>query len=941
MTLVYYLRAMLVRFLLISLLASIGTLLTPTRVNSHLPPQRVEKTDSVVAQLPNLDLETTAQAITIQVRVGEDRGSGILIARDNNVYTVITNAHVVERGDPYSIETGDGVQHIATLISKNSSDSDLALLQFRSSNSYQVANIGTNLTEGETVFAAGFPFDADNLKITGGTISLLPDKPLKGGYQIGLTNETVQGMSGGALLNSQGKVIGVLGKGRAILDTAYTYSDGTTPTLEELNIFKQASFSIPIAKVAEIAPHLDGIFPQPSTQTPPSLSAIPTRRYTGIVAKVDSIAQQITVRIDNLTNKSNGSGVIIARQGNSYYVATAKHVLCTSLDTPKCEANGQHQIITPDGATHQLDYQTVEAPGTWLDVAVFRFESPNHYSVATLGKYDVGGKVVFVSGFPGGDSASQTPPSRLLTGGWVRKAQEKEFTTKDAYSLKSNGEGLVYTNISYGGMSGGAVLDPLGRLVGIYTGAENEVKFDDQGNYEQISLGYSLGVAIPDFLGLVQQMQLHPQWLQVETSPTSEITDADIAAIAEQLLTTTKPIDAGVAAWMNYGNQLWRYGRHGEAVQAFEKVIELEPDFDQAYYAMGLAFWSQKDFEPAIAAFKQATKINPNLYYYWRYLGSSYLKLEQYAEAEAAYSQAIHKNPEDFVLYVERGDVLLRESELQGAIESYTQAIRINSKHPWAYNNRGVAYANLGQYEQAIANYSQAIAINPQDDYAYNNRGAAYADLGQYEQAIADYSQAIAINPQDDYAYNNRGVAYKGLNQYESAIANFEQAIAINPQFALAYYNRGVAYKGLKQYQRAIANYTQAITINPQLALAYNNRGVAYTDLKLYEQAIADYTQAIAIKPQFAEAYYNRGIAYTDLELYEQAIANYTQAIVIEPQFAEAYHSRGVVYSILGNLQQARQNLQQAANLFEQKNNLQSYQTVQQALQNLSQIEAQ
>ena len=789
----------------VSLLASIGTwaLSTPvlTLGSTFLQSKRDNQTEiPAIAQLSKSELETIAKAITVQVHVGEYRGSGILIARDNNIYTVITNAHVVERRDSYSVETPDGIKHTATLLSKDGSKqgSDLAILKFNSSNKYQIAKVGdsSKLTPEEKVIAAGFPFDADTLDITWGEISLLPDKSLEGGYQIGFTNQTRQGMSGGVLLNSQGEVIGVLGKGKgAIFDTAYTYSDGTNPTAEELTNLKDASFSIPIAKVAELSPQLASIVPQPQiARTPQKKPKTPTKpkQYRGIVGKVDKIAEQITVRIDNLTDNSNGSGVIIARQGNIYYVATAKHILCNNLDTSKCEANGQHQIVTPDGGIHKLDYQTLKASGKWLDVAVFKFESNNNYSVATLGTYDVGGKWVFVSGFPGVKLRSDAQPSRLLTRGRVMKDNEQDFVAKDVYSLKSNGEGLVYTNISYGGMSGGAVLDSEGRLVGINTGAENEVLIDDEGNHEQFSLGYSLGVPILDFLGLVKKgkMELNFQWLRVETTPSSEITNAYIAYISNirQLLTTTEPnTNAGVAVWMNYGNQLWRYGRYAESVSAFKKVIQLEPNFDKAYYAMGLAFWSQKNYQQAVVALTKATEINSKPYYYWRYLGSSYRSLKKYDDALVAYNAAIEKNPKDFVLYVERGVVLLDSKNYIGAIESCTQASELNPDHPWSYNNRGFVYAKLKQYDKAIADYNQAIKINPQDVLTYNNRGNIYAELKKYKEALTNYNQAIKINPQDAFAYNNRANIYKQLKQYEKALTNLNGLGIIGDHFVILF----------------------------------------------------------------------------------------------------------------------------------------------------------
>ncbi|MDJ0534500.1 MAG: tetratricopeptide repeat protein [Xenococcaceae cyanobacterium MO_207.B15] len=919
-----------------------------------LPASQTIATTVEATKLTNPELETIAQAITVKVHVGEYRGSGILINRDNNTYTVITNAHVAERGDTVSIETSDGIKHTATLISKDSLETvhDLATLKFKSSNNYHIAIFGdsTNLTVGEEVLAAGFPFDADKLNITTGTISLLPDKSLQGGYQIGFTNETRQGMSGGVLLNSIGEVIGVLGKGKgAIFDSAYTYSDGTTPTAEELESMKNASFSIPIAKVAEVAPQLTAILPLPEIAQTPTQS-IPTqpKQYTGIVGKVDNIAQQITVRIDNLTNNSNGSGVIIAKQGKTYYVLTAKHVICTNVSEPICEHNGKHQIVTPDGVTHKLDYQTVEANQAWLDLAIFSFESSNNYAVATLGKYDPENRWIFVSGFPQQNVSTYGKPTRLITGGRLQKEEEEEFRVKETGSLtKSQGkgqDGLVYTNISYGGMSGGAILDREGRLIGINTGSENDIYFDDDGNYSQLNLGLSLGEAISDFLGYLQanKTELKEAWLNVDTLPATKLIDTETDSIKIQLLTVEQPLNpSDLAAWMNYGNQLWRYRRFAEAVSAFEKVIELDPNFDKAYYAMGLAFGYQREYEQAVRAFKKATEINPTPYYYWRYLGLSYTQLENYAEAKKAYNTAISKNPEDFVLYIEQGYLLYKSENYQGAINSYNQAIKLNSDHPWAYNNRGNGYTNLQQYQKAIADYELAIEINPQGAKAYNNRGSAYSDLQQYQEAIADYELAIEINPQYADAYYNRGNAYFDLKQYQEAIADYELAIEINPRYTKAYNNRGNAYADLQQYQKAIADYAQVIKINPRYAKAYNNRGTAYFDLKQHQRAIADYAQAIKINPQYAEAYYNRGNAYFDLKQYQRAIADYNEAININPQYAKAYLNRGVIYANLQQYQRARENWEQAAILFQKQNNSQGYQFIQGLLKKLSPIEAQ
>lgn len=239
-------------------------------------------------------LQQLAQAITVKVYAGNAQGSGILMVKEGQTYTLVTNAHVISRGSTYRIQTTDGKIYDATLIKAGDSfaKDDLALLQFKSTNHYTLANLAntTDLGITKTVYAAGYPFENDRLRFTTGILTILPEKPLVGGYQIGFTNETQQGMSGGALLNEQGKIIGVLGQGSApILSEAYIYQDGSQPSQEDLQKMRDSSWAVPVAAVIKM-------MPQPTT-----VAANPKQNqaYTGIVAQIDAIAQKVTVRIDS------------------------------------------------------------------------------------------------------------------------------------------------------------------------------------------------------------------------------------------------------------------------------------------------------------------------------------------------------------------------------------------------------------------------------------------------------------------------------------------------------------------------------------------------------------------------------------------------------------------------------------------------------------------
>ena len=150
---------------------------------SQLSPPEITSINSPtnIGQLSTSEISSLAQKITVQVHVGTERGSGILITRDNNTYTVITNAHVTDRGETYTIQTPDGVKHEATIVTKDGTDTgnDLASLAFDSSNQYQVGKLGNSdsVTPGESAIAAGFPHNKQEILITEGTIALISEKP--------------------------------------------------------------------------------------------------------------------------------------------------------------------------------------------------------------------------------------------------------------------------------------------------------------------------------------------------------------------------------------------------------------------------------------------------------------------------------------------------------------------------------------------------------------------------------------------------------------------------------------------------------------------------------------------------------------------------------------------------------------------------------------------
>lgn len=238
-------------------------------------------------QLSEQQLRQLAQSITVKVIAGEGWGSGILIRRQGQVYTVLTNRHVLEAGNRniYTIQTPDGQIYPANLV--RIVGLDLGWISFRTAKDYPIASFKATSTlgVGEEVFAAGFPYDLEpsrsrGLAFTKGKVSLLSEKAFAGGYQIGVTNPIWKGMSGGPLLDSKGQVLGINGiQSYPLWGNPYVFTDGSVAPKVLQEKMSQLSWAIPTETFLQLEQGFSPK-PMPTSLTPQQIIPSPQIRLS-------------------------------------------------------------------------------------------------------------------------------------------------------------------------------------------------------------------------------------------------------------------------------------------------------------------------------------------------------------------------------------------------------------------------------------------------------------------------------------------------------------------------------------------------------------------------------------------------------------------------------------------------------------------------------------
>ncbi len=920
-------------------------------------PQPITQTDTEEIERQTT-VKSVATKVTVRIRVGAGGGSGVLIGKKGNKYLVLTNAHVVREQASITIQTPDGQRQTATRVKDiQTGKFDVALLEFTSSRAYQLVGlenfgrIEVALTEGREIFAAGFPYNSNALKVVGGEVKQLPQEAFINGTQIGYVTKRnlEQGMSGGPILDSFGNLIGINSTLAYPVIPAYTYTDGTKAPPDKVTEYRQANWGVPMYNLlTRLNP--DILY---GYQQLPKLRRAVTP--TGYMAQLDRQARLVTVRIEYAGG--NGSGVIVAREGNSYYVLTAEHVVKNTQKLKIATHDQRRYTISPS--------QIKRSVGT--DLAIVKFTSTQAYQIATLGNYRISdGSLVLPGGWPAPENINSQQWQWQLNPGGISSKEQGEFKRQDKLSF-TNGYDLIYNSVTYVGMSGGPVFDSAGRVIGIHGKAEG-----DSSRRNGNVLGNSLGISIQIFIGLADRLSINRRTLQVATTQPITLDNARLASInllRNNIATPNNSSDA--KQWIEYGNQLYRLGKYPDAVKAFDRAIILKPNLLDGYYGKGLA---SSNNLAALRAFDRAIQLVPSgsqakFYYLWRYRSISLRGLNRYPEALVAISQAISLEPQDTILLNEKAVILSNLKRYQEAIQIYDRVIERDPKS-WAYNNRGQIKSELGDKKGALSDYDITIRLDPQSAIAYSNRGGVKSDLGDEKGAIADFDIAIRIDPQDaDYYYNrgvvksklgdkkgaiadydiairlnpqsatfyeNRGVVKSELGDKKGAIADYDNAIRINPQSAIAYYNRGNAKSKLDDKKGAIADYDNAIRIDPNFAKAYNSRGNAKSKLGDKKGAIADYDNAIRIDPKSANTYIIRGGAKSELGDKKGAIADYDNAIRINPQSANAYTLRGGTKYELGDKKGAIADLNIAAQLFKAQNNMARYEQVMNAIEQMS-----
>jgi tetratricopeptide (TPR) repeat protein len=176
----------------------------------------------------------------------------------------------------------------------------------------------------------------------------------------------------------------------------------------------------------------------------------------------------------------------------------------------------------------------------------------------------------------------------------------------------------------------------------------------------------------------------------------------------------------------NLGDAYFQEGNVDEAIDQFQKALEIDPHFGKTHYNLGVAFFQKGQVNEAIEQYHEALKINPNDALAHNNLGNAIAKEGKSDESKAEFEKALEINPNYAEAHNNLGNFLLQKGRVDEAVAQFQKALEISPDYPDARNNLGCAYYLKGRLDEAITQFKEALRLQP-------GIGSAQTNLAQAE----------------------------------------------------------------------------------------------------------------------------------------------------------------------------------------------------------------
>ncbi|MFO1514343.1 MAG: tetratricopeptide repeat protein [Verrucomicrobiota bacterium] len=302
-----------------------------------------------------------------------------------------------------------------------------------------------------------------------------------------------------------------------------------------------------------------------------------------------------------------------------------------------------------------------------------------------------------------------------------------------------------------------------------------------------------------------------------------------------------------------FAGALLEHGDKTNAVEHWQKVVQLLPHRIQTYDLLGSALLEQARLNEAEVCYRPALTLDPDLVICCHrlgqvclaqnrgeealsellrgvptaqvgrthnHLGLALLQLGKATEAEAAFRSAFLAEPDFVPARLNLGSALLAQGKIEEAIAGYQELIRTDPGNVPAHLALAKALGKQGRMIEATQHNQEAVRQQPEDFDARYALGSILIRQQRFAEAAEQFATAVRLRPTSFESRLNYGTILAGQGKTVEARAQFEEALRLNPNFVPAHLNLAIALAQQNQFDDAMSHLREVLRIEPGNAAA-------------------------------------------------------------------------------------------------------------------------
>jgi tetratricopeptide (TPR) repeat protein len=197
---------------------------------------------------------------------------------------------------------------------------------------------------------------------------------------------------------------------------------------------------------------------------------------------------------------------------------------------------------------------------------------------------------------------------------------------------------------------------------------------------------------------------------------------------------------------------------NAKARQMFEKAIELDPKYADAYSSLGSNYWfgwalqlspDPNALDRASQLARQAIALDESLPRAHIVLSYTYLYKRQYDQAATEAERAVALDPNSALGYEALATIVGESGKPGETVDFAEKAIRLDPQGRYRYlGYEGWAYTQMGRYAEAIPIFKLNLARYPNSLFSRTNLILDYTELGREQEAREEAAEVLRISPQ-------------------------------------------------------------------------------------------------------------------------------------------------------------------------------------------------